>query len=271
MAGPTERVLQLLSLLQTHQHWRGSDLATRSRSERTVRRRPAPNPRLPGGCAAGGRGRAPAAAGAHLPPLLLDDDEAVAVAVGLRSATAGGLPGIDDTVPRVLLKLEQVLPDRLRRRVRALVTNTAVLTWGTPAASLDADALATLAQACRDHEEVRFAYRSRDGADSDRLVQPHQLVVSGRTWCSSCAGTAVATTGARSAPTGCTTCACRRAVRRAADPRRRRRRLRRPIDPVGVFGRAPRPCSSTPRYRWWPPSSRGWPTPPSPSTPRTAE
>ncbi len=185
MAGPTERVLQLLSLLQTHQHWRGSDLATRlGVSERTVRRDVDRLRTLgyPVDALPGVEGGYRLAAGAHLPPLLLDDDEAVAVAVGLRSATAGGLPGIDDTVLRVLLKLEQVLPDRLRRRVRALVTNTAVLTWGTPAASLDADALATLAQACRDHEEVRFAYRSRDGADSDRLVQPHQLVVSGRTW-----------------------------------------------------------------------------------------
>ena len=120
MAGPTERVLQLLSLLQTHQHWRGSDLATRlGVSERTVRRDVDRLRTLgyPVDALPGVEGGYRLAAGAHLPPLLLDDDEAVAVAVGLRSATAGGLPGIDDTVLRVLLKLEQVLPDRLRRRV----------------------------------------------------------------------------------------------------------------------------------------------------------
>ena len=122
------------------------------------------------------------AAGAHLPPLLLDDDEAVAIAVGLRSAASASIDGMEDTAVRALAKLEQVLPDRLRRRVLAVHTNVASLQWSGGGPVVDADALAVLALACRDREQVRFDYRRRDGDDSSRLVEPHQLVSTGRRW-----------------------------------------------------------------------------------------
>jgi predicted DNA-binding transcriptional regulator YafY len=118
-----------------------------------------------------------------MPPLLLDDDEAVAIAVGLRAAAGASIAGIEDTSLRALAKLEQVLPDRLRRRVGAVHSNVVPLRWGgTDGPTIDAGALAVLAQGCRDREEVRFEYRRRDGEEARRLVEPHQLVSAGRRW-----------------------------------------------------------------------------------------
>jgi predicted DNA-binding transcriptional regulator YafY len=181
---PTERALLLLSLLQTHRFWPGAELTTRlGVSARTLRR---DIDRLralgyPVDATPGAAGGYRLASGAHLPPLLLDDDEAVAIAVGLRTAAGASIDGMDDTALRALAKLEQVLPDRLRRRVHAVHTNVVSLQWsGGP--SVDADALAVLALACRDHEQVRFDYRRRDGDEASRLVEPHQLVSAGRRW-----------------------------------------------------------------------------------------
>ena len=184
---PTSRVLQLLSLLQTHKFWSGSDLADRlGVSERTLRRDVDRLRELgyPVDSTTGAAGGYRLASGAHMPPLLLDDDEAVAIAVGLRAAAGASVDGIEDTSLRALAKLEQVLPDRLRRRVNAVHTNVVPLRWADAAnyPTIDADALALLAQACRDHEEVRFEYQRRDGEEGRRLVQPHQLVSSGRKW-----------------------------------------------------------------------------------------
>jgi predicted DNA-binding transcriptional regulator YafY len=185
---PTERALLLLSLLQTHRYWPGEELTVRlGVSARTLRRDVDrlrtlgyPVDATPG---AGGGYRL--ANGAHLPPLLLDDDEAVAIAVGLRTAAGASIDGIDDTALRALAKLEQVLPDRLRRRVQAVHGSVVSLQWGEhPGAgpTVDADVLAVLALACRDREQVRFDYVRRDGDDSSRLVEPHQLVSAGRRW-----------------------------------------------------------------------------------------
>lgn len=124
------------------------------------------------------------AKGASLPPLLLDDDEAVAVAVavGLRSAAGAAIAGIEDTSLRALAKLEQVLPDRLRRRVNAIHSNVSTLRWNADGPVVDPEALAVLALACRDREEVRFEYVAREGSETRRLVEPHQLVSAGRRW-----------------------------------------------------------------------------------------
>jgi predicted DNA-binding transcriptional regulator YafY len=182
---PTARTLRLLSLLQTHRFWPGAELADRLEvSARTLRR---DIDRLralgyPVDATPGVAGGYRLAAGAHLPPLLLDDDEAVAIAVGLRAAAGAAVDGIEDTTVRALAKLEQVLPDRLRRRVNAVHSNVAVLRWDGDGPTVDAEALAVLAQACRDREEVRFDYRRRDGEETRRLVQPHQLVSAGRRW-----------------------------------------------------------------------------------------
>ncbi|MGQ0616607.1 MAG: helix-turn-helix transcriptional regulator [Acidimicrobiia bacterium] len=186
MNDTTGRVLQLLSLLQTCKFWPGCDLAQRLEvSGRTLRRDVERLRELgyPVDATTGPAGGYRLAAGAHMPPLLLDDDEAVAIAVGLRAAASASGAGIEDTSLRALAKLEQVLPDRLRGRVNAVHSNVVPLRWGAgPSPTVDAGALATLAQGCRDREQVRFDYRRRDGEDTGRLVEPHQLVLAGRRW-----------------------------------------------------------------------------------------
>lgn len=185
MNGPTGRVLQLLSLLQTHQFWPGGELAGRLRvSARTLRRDVDRLRELgyPVDATPGVAGGYRIGSGAHMPPLLLDDEEAVAIAVGLRAAAGASIDGIEDTSVRALAKLEQVLPDRLRRRVNAVHSNVVAMRWAATGPMVDSEALAVLAQACRDHEEVRFAYQRRDGEESHRLAQPLQLVSAGRRW-----------------------------------------------------------------------------------------
>jgi predicted DNA-binding transcriptional regulator YafY len=116
-----------------------------------------------------------------MPPLLLDDDEAIAIAVGLRTAAGASVAGIEETSLRALVKLEQVLPAHLRRRVRALQSATSTLHLGR-GPEVDPQCLTVLAAACRDFERVRFAYRARDTTDSRRDVEPHALVNAGRRW-----------------------------------------------------------------------------------------
>jgi len=185
MSDPTARVLQLLSMLQTHRFWPGAELADRLEVSPRTLRRDVDRLRELGylvdatpGVAGGYR----LAAGNHLPPLLLDDEEAVAIAVDLRAAADAPVEGIDHTSLRALAKLEQVLPDRLRRQVRALHTAVTPLRWSRRGPLVDPEALALLSQACRDHEQVQFEYSRRDGEQSRRLVEPHQLVSAGRRW-----------------------------------------------------------------------------------------
>jgi predicted DNA-binding transcriptional regulator YafY len=116
-----------------------------------------------------------------MPPLLLDDEEAIAIAVGLRTAAHTSVTGIEETSLRALVKLEQVLPAHLRRRVRALQSATMTLP-ASPGPTVDPQALTVIAAACRDSERVRFAYRGRDGRDSRRDVEPQSLVNLGRRW-----------------------------------------------------------------------------------------
>ena len=185
MTDPTARALRLLSLLQTYKFWSGEELAAQLEvSPRTLRRDVDRLRELgyPVDATTGANGGYRLAAGAHLPPLLLDDDEAVAIAVGLRAAAGASIEGIEETSVRALAKLEQVLPDRLRRRVNAVHTNVSSMQWGVDTATVDADALAVLALACRDNEQVRFDYRRRDGDEAQRLVEPHNLVSAGRRW-----------------------------------------------------------------------------------------
>ena len=186
MSDPTARVLELLSLLQTHRFWPGGELAERLGVSHRTLRRDIDRLRLLGypvdatpGVAGGYR----LAAGAHMPPLLLDDDEAVAIAVGLRAAAGAAVAGIEETSVRALAKLDQVLPDRLRRRVWAVHANVVPLRWRDHAGpTVDPEALALLSLACRDREQVRFDYERRDGEASSRLAEPHQLVSAGRRW-----------------------------------------------------------------------------------------
>jgi predicted DNA-binding transcriptional regulator YafY len=119
-------------------------------------------------------------AGATLPPLLLDDEEAVAVTLGLRTSASGSVTGIEDASVRALLKLEQVLPPRLRHRVAAL--NAFIVPLGDRGPTVDAQRLSVIAGACRDHEGIRFNYHDRAGAPSVRAVEPHRVVHTGRRW-----------------------------------------------------------------------------------------
>ncbi|MEU3602870.1 YafY family protein [Streptomyces sp. NPDC006798] len=184
MLETSARLLRLLSLLQAHREWTGPELARRlGVTPRTVRRDVDRLRELgyPVDASPGTGGGYQLGAGAELPPLLLDDDEAVAVAVGLRTAAGQGIEGIADSSVRALAKLEQVLPSRLRRRVGALNAFTVPL-LRTPAARIDAAVLTELANACRDRERLRFAYEDHSGATTRRTVEPHRLVCTERRW-----------------------------------------------------------------------------------------
>lgn len=178
------RLLELLSLLQARRDWPGPELAERLEvSERTVRRDVERLRRLgyPVESLPGPAGGYRLAAGAAMPPLLLDDDEAIAIAVGLRTAAGASVTGIEETALRALVKLEQVLPAHLRRRVSALGRATVTLGMGR-GPTADPQCLSTLAAACRDGERVRFLYRPRQGDEGRREVEPHSLVNAGRRW-----------------------------------------------------------------------------------------
>jgi predicted DNA-binding transcriptional regulator YafY len=176
------RLLRLLSLLQTRREWSGAELAARlGVTERTVRRDIGRLRELgyPVESTTGTAGGYRLASGRDVPPLLLDDDEAVAVATGL--ITAAGIAGIEETALRALAKLTQVLPDRLRRRV-ATVADTASAVRDRRVPRLDAGVLAVLTAAARDREIVTFDHHRRDGTSATRRVEPHQLLTAYGPW-----------------------------------------------------------------------------------------
>ncbi len=183
MVQTSARLLALLSLLQLRREWTGQELAERLQvGARTIRRDIDKLRSLgyPIEAAPGVAGGYRLGAGGELPPLLLDDAEAVAVAVGLRTAATGSISGIEETSVRALAKLEQVLPSRLRRRVKAL--GDATFAFGVEGPRIDADTLATLAGACRDATSLRFTYVARDDRTSQRRAEPSAVVHSGYRW-----------------------------------------------------------------------------------------
>ncbi len=183
MSDTASRLLELLALLQARRDWPGPELARRLEvTERTVRRDVGRLRRLgyPVESLSGPAGGYRLAAGTAMPPLLLDEEEAVAIAVGLRTAARAAVTGIEETSLRAMVKLEQVLPGHLRRRVRALGAALALPQDAGP--TVDPQHLALLAAARRDGERVRFGYRRRDGATGRRDVEPHALVALGRRW-----------------------------------------------------------------------------------------
>ncbi|MCO1659432.1 helix-turn-helix transcriptional regulator [Pseudonocardia humida] len=182
MAESSARLLRLLSLLQTQRTWSGGELADRLEVDvRTVRRDVDRLRTLgyPVHATAGTAGYR-LGAGARLPPLLLDDDEAIAVAVGLRAAATGGVTGTEESSVRALAKLEAVLPARLRHRVGTLNAVTVSLPGGGP--SVAPDVLVAVAAACRATEQLRFDYAGHDGTATIRRTEPHRLVHTGRRW-----------------------------------------------------------------------------------------
>ncbi len=176
-------MLRLLSLLQTHRYWPGSELSQRLEvSPRTLRRDIDRLRELgyPVDAVRGVAGGYQLQAGGQLPPLLLEDEEAVAIAVGLRTAAASAVTGLHDSSLAALTKVVSLMPPRLRRRIDALQSQTQpAAPWGP---TVDADALITLAQGCRDDETLRFGYTARAGEETRRHVEPHKLVSLGSRW-----------------------------------------------------------------------------------------
>jgi predicted DNA-binding transcriptional regulator YafY len=181
----SSRLLRLLSLLQTPRDWTGSELAQRLEvSARTVRN---DIERLrdlgyPVHATRGSVGGYRLEAGASMPPLLLDDDEAVAVAIGLRTATTGAVTGIEETSLRALAKLEQVLPPRLRHQVQTLQDVTLQVQRRRYVATVDAETLTAIARLAREHFTLRFDYSDRRETASQRRVEPYRIVHAGQRW-----------------------------------------------------------------------------------------
>jgi predicted DNA-binding transcriptional regulator YafY len=179
----SSRLLDLLSLLQARRDWPGAELAARLEvSGRTIRRDVERLRSLgyPVESLTGPAGGYRLQAGTAMPPLLLDEEEAIAIAVGLSTAARASVAGIEETSIRALVKIEQVLPAHLRRRVGALGSATIAAPAGGP--TVDPRHLTTIAAACRDFECLRFGYRSRDGTETRREIEPHALVNLGRRW-----------------------------------------------------------------------------------------
>jgi predicted DNA-binding transcriptional regulator YafY len=185
MLETSARLLRLLSLLQTPRDWTGTELADRLEvSPRTIRNdverlRTLGYPVL---ATRGNVGGYRLGAGAQLPPLLLDDEEAVAVALSLRTATSGAIEGVEETSQRALAKLEQVLPNRLRRQVNALQSQTVPVPRYDNTPTADPELLAALALVCRDHDTIRFDYETHQGEPSSRRAEPYRLANWGRRW-----------------------------------------------------------------------------------------
>jgi predicted DNA-binding transcriptional regulator YafY len=177
------RSLRLLSLLQTYRFWPGDELADRLEvSVRTLRRdidrlRDLGYPII---ATPGPGGGYRMSLGGALPPLVVDDEEAVALVVGLRAAAAGGVAGLQDTSGRAMAKVEQALPARLRREVVAVARHTVPLVPDVP--TVPPEVLIVVARACHDQERLRFDYRRRDRSTSERLVEPHSLVLFSHRW-----------------------------------------------------------------------------------------
>jgi predicted DNA-binding transcriptional regulator YafY len=181
----TERVLRLLALLQRRPSWTATELAAElGITDRSVRRDVERLRTLgyPVHATAGVGGGYRLGAGTRLPPLLFDDEEAIATAVSLRLASGGTVAGAGEAALRALTKLDQVMPPRLRAEVRAVHGATETLV--APGVEIDAELLVTLARACRDAVRVRFRYAGRDkeGRERERTVEPVRMVTTGRRW-----------------------------------------------------------------------------------------
>ncbi|GAA2426933.1 YafY family protein [Streptomyces macrosporus] len=182
MLGTSARLLRLLSLLQARRQWTGAELAERlGVSSRTVRR-DVDRLRELGYPVHATRGTAGyrLGAGASLPPLLFDDDEAVAVAIALRTAASGTVAGIEEAALRAVSTLGQVLPSRLRHRVESLYRAT--LRVGPPGPEVEPGTLLVIADACRRGERLRFDYAGPRSATAVRSVEPHRLVHFDQRW-----------------------------------------------------------------------------------------
>ena len=183
MLETSARLLRLLSLFQGRKYWSGPRSFGASRSHQPNLRRDVDKLRTLGypiHSTCGAEGGYQLGAGSTMPPLLLDDEEAVAVALGLRFAAGGSVEGVEEASVRALTKIEQILPGRLARRVAAL--QSVIVMPARTESAVDARMLSVIAGACRDLEMLRFRYSDRGGVASTRAVEPHRLVNTGRRW-----------------------------------------------------------------------------------------
>ena len=183
MLSSSIRLLRLLSLLQTRSHWMGPELAERLEVHPRTLRRDIDRLRqlgYPVHASSGVAGGYAFRAGQALPPLLLDDEEALAVSIALRTATAGAVGGIEEPALRALVKLEQAMPARLRKRVDAL--RSAILPLDRTGPVVEASLLGTLASACRDQLRIEFHYEDGQGRSAQRSVEPQGVVHTGQRW-----------------------------------------------------------------------------------------
>ncbi len=183
MLTSTTRLLRLLSLLQTRKHWMGPELAERLEVHpRTLRRDMHRLRQLgyPVHASSGVAGGYAFRAGQALPPLLLDDEEALAVSIALRTATAGAVGGIEESALRALVKLEQAMPARLRKQVDAL--RSTIVPMDRVGPMVDASLLSTLASACSDQLCLAFTYGDSRGRTAERSVEPQGLAHTGYCW-----------------------------------------------------------------------------------------
>lgn len=183
MLGTSARLLRLLTLLQSRGFWSGAELAERLEvTERTVRRDVDRLRSLgyPVDSSVGVAGGYRLGAGASLPPLHLDDDEALAVTIGLRTAAVGNVVGVEQAALRAMAKLEQVLPKKLRRRIAALHDSVAPMYIERP--RVRPEVLSALAAACRNHQQAAFRYADGRGRTTQRATQPYGVVHTGLRW-----------------------------------------------------------------------------------------
>ena len=186
MSVPSARLLRLLALLQTHRDWSGTELAARlGVTPRTVRRYIERLRELgyPVHASLGTGGGYRLAAGASVPPLLLDDEQAVAVAVGLRVGAVSPVAGLDEASLRALDLVERLLPTRLRHRVTTLAAAVVAMPprdAGT--AEVTVEVLTAVSTAIQNAESLRFDYVDHHGTATRRVVEPHRLVAWGRRW-----------------------------------------------------------------------------------------
>ncbi|MFN4120780.1 helix-turn-helix transcriptional regulator [Acidovorax sp.] len=183
MLTSSSRLLRLLSLLQTRSHWMGQDLAERLEVHPRTLRRDIDRLRqlgYPVEASSGVAGGYAFRAGQALPPLLLDDGEALAVSIALRTATAGAVGGIEEPALRALVKLEQAMPARLRQQVDALRSTIQPLDRVGPV--VEVSVLAALASACRDQLRTEFHYEDGKGRSAQRSVEPQGVVHTGQRW-----------------------------------------------------------------------------------------
>lgn len=183
MLETSARLLRLLSLLQSRRFWSGAELSEELEvTERSVRRDVERLRSLgyPVQGTAGVAGGYTLGAGGRMPPLLLEEDEATAVAVGLRIAAAGPVSGMEEVALRALAKLEQLLPARIRKRVSTL--HSSVVSLPSSAPRVDAEVLTLIATASRDQQQLQFSYGDRKQRATTRLVEPHGVVHVGSRW-----------------------------------------------------------------------------------------